>query len=61
MGQSEFAAKITEELGPLAILGGESVADVAARLLGGLGLDKVLSALPNIPNKRNGDYNQPVA
>jgi major vault protein len=58
MGQSEFAAKITEELSPLAILGGESVAEVAARLLGGLGLDKVLETLPNTPAKKNGDYSQ---
>jgi major vault protein len=50
MGQSEFAAKLTEELSPLAILGGESVAEVAARLLGGLGLDKVLETLSsNLP------------
>jgi len=56
LGQSEFAAKITEELSPLAILGGESVAEVAARLLGGLGLDKVLEQLPNTPAKKNGKY-----
>lgn len=56
MGQSEFAAKITHELSPLAILGGESVADVAARLLGGMGLDKVLEALPAVPARRNGKY-----
>ena len=56
LGQSEFAAKITEELSPLAILGGESVAEVAARLLGGLGLDKVLEQLPNTPDKKNGKY-----
>jgi major vault protein len=51
MGQSEFAAKITEELSPLAILGGESVADVASRLLGGLGLDKVIQQLQAKPEK----------
>lgn len=56
MGQSEFAAKLTSELSPLAILGGESVADVAARLLGGLGLDKVFEALPQVTAKKNGSY-----
>jgi len=56
MGQSEFAAKLTSELSPLAILGGESVAEVGARLLGGLGLDRVLEALPQVSAKKNGNY-----
>jgi len=56
MGQSEFAARITKELSPLAMLGGESIADVANRMLGGLGLDKVLEQLPNVPGKKNGKY-----
>lgn len=50
LGQSELAAKLTEELSPLAILGGQSVAEVGARLLGGLGLDKALDTLSNAKN-----------
>ncbi|MFZ5442516.1 MAG: hypothetical protein ACOZQL_21075 [Myxococcota bacterium] len=36
LGDQQFAASLTEHLSPLAILGGESVADVAKRLLAGL-------------------------
>ncbi|MFT3712106.1 MAG: hypothetical protein QM817_31065 [Archangium sp.] len=36
LGNQEFAAALTENLSPLAILGGTSVADVARRLLAGL-------------------------
>ena len=56
LGKSELAAKLTKELSPLAILGGESVADVAARLLGGLGLDKALGALSQVPIKKNDNF-----
>ncbi|MDP1827949.1 MAG: hypothetical protein Q8L48_32040 [Archangium sp.] len=38
LGAQHFAASLTENLSPLAILGGESVADVAKRLLAGLPL-----------------------
>lgn len=36
LGHQELAGRLTQHLGPLAILGGESVADVAARLLAAL-------------------------
>jgi major vault protein len=36
LGHQQLAASLTEHLGPLAILGGESVADVASRLLAAL-------------------------
>ncbi len=38
LGAQQFAASLTENLSPLAILGGDSVADVARRLLAGLPL-----------------------
>jgi len=38
LGNQQLAAALTENLSPLAILGGESVADVAARLLSHLPL-----------------------
>ena len=38
LGNQHFAASLTQNLSPLAILGGESVADVARRLLAGLPL-----------------------
>lgn len=41
LGDQQFAASLTENLSPLAILGGESVADVAKRLLAGLPLREV--------------------
>lgn len=40
LGDQQFAASLTENLSPLAILGGESVADVARRLLAGLPLSE---------------------
>jgi regulator of protease activity HflC (stomatin/prohibitin superfamily) len=36
LGNQELAGRLTQHLGPLAILGGESVADVAAKLLAGM-------------------------
>ena len=36
LGHQQLASALTENLGPLAILGGESVVDVASRLLGAL-------------------------
>lgn len=36
LGHQQLAATLTQHLGPLAILGGESVADVAGRLLAAL-------------------------
>ena len=36
LGHQQFAASLTRNLSPLAILGGESVSDVAQRLLAGL-------------------------
>jgi major vault protein len=51
LGNQQLAASLTEHLGPLAILGGSSVADVAARLLASLpvgpdGADLVARVLP---------------
>ena len=40
LGDQQFAASLTEHLSPLAILGGDSVADVAKRLLAGLPLGR---------------------
>ncbi len=39
LGNQQFAASLTKNLSPLAILGGESVAEVAKRLLDGLPVD----------------------
>ena len=36
LGHQELAGRLSQHLGPLAILGGESVADVASRLMGAL-------------------------
>jgi major vault protein len=38
LGNQQLAAALTENLSPLAILGGESVAEVASRLLSSLPL-----------------------
>lgn len=51
LGHQQLAATLTEQLGPLAILGGDSVVDVAARLLaalpvGSAGRDLVSAVLP---------------
>jgi hypothetical protein len=44
LGQQELALRLTEHLSPLAILGGESVVEVAQRLLAGLPVTQVLPA-----------------
>ena len=44
LGNQQFAASLTQNLSPLAILGGDSVADVAKRLLAGLPLGDGTSA-----------------
>jgi len=45
LGKSEMVAKLTENLSPLAMLGGESVVDVARKLFGGTGLEKYVDLL----------------
>jgi hypothetical protein len=46
---------LTSNLSPLAILGGESVAEVGRKLLTGTGLEDLIEKLPDVPlKKRNG-------
>lgn len=55
LGHSELVERVTSNLSPLAILGGESVADVGRKLLTGTGLESIIEALPNVISKSNGD------
>lgn len=55
LSQTELIERVTQNLSPLAILGGESVVDVAKRLLTGTALEQVIDKLPELrPGKPNG-------
>lgn len=55
LGHSQLVETLTEKMAPLAILGGESVAEVGRRLLTGTGLEQILDKLPTAtPPKSNG-------
>ena len=55
LGHSQLIDALTDNLSPLAILGGTSVAEVARKLLTGTGLDQVIGQLSEVPlKKRNG-------
>jgi major vault protein len=45
LGREELIERLAKAMGPLAILGGESVADVVTRMLKGTGLEEVLDGL----------------
>lgn len=59
LSSTELVTKISENLSPLAILGGESLVDVAKRLLTGTPLEGVINQLPNLP-KSNGAASRPL-
>lgn len=44
-GDKDLAARLTESMGPLAILGGTSVTDAAEKLMGGTGLGTLIAGL----------------
>ena len=54
-GDQALAEKMAESMAPLAILGGESVVDVLARLLRGTKLANVLESAANDDGDRDGD------
>ena len=51
LGNEQLAAALTKNLAPLAILGGESVSDVAERLLGALPLGPGSDAAAGVISK----------
>jgi major vault protein len=54
LGHQQLALEITKHVSPLAILGGESVTDVVARLLGALPVGTATNVKNLVaPNKKN--------
>ncbi|MHA2280120.1 MAG: hypothetical protein ACXAC5_04490 [Promethearchaeota archaeon] len=55
LGHTQLVDALTNNLSPLAILGGTSVAEVARKMLTGTGLEDVIDKLSDVPlKKRNG-------
>jgi major vault protein len=60
LGHSELVKSLTENLSPLAILGGTSIAEVGRKLLTGTGLEELIDKLPTDPAKSNGKAARPL-